>query len=98
MTRIFGVPDMPSKALDFALYSDGTILFRNERVGLAELPKLRSQKMPSETARLRYEGYLPIFRTMKSTYNENCWISIDGTETIDRLSKINDLLEQYLSK
>jgi len=24
--------------------------------------------------------------------------SIDGTETIDRLSKINDLLEQYLSK
>ncbi len=24
--------------------------------------------------------------------------SIDGTETIDRLSKINDLLEQHLSK
>ena len=24
--------------------------------------------------------------------------SIDGTETIDRISKINDLLEQYLSK
>lgn len=24
--------------------------------------------------------------------------SIDGTETIDRLSKINDLLESYLSK
>jgi hypothetical protein len=81
MGAIFGVPDMPSKSLDFALYSDGTILLSAKLREIGALPGFKIGKISSETARQRYAEFLAAFHRMNRSYTENCWIRMpDGSK------------------
>lgn len=75
-----GVPDMPSKSLDFALFSDGTVLLRSGTYDIAALPSFRAGMISAEIVRARHAIYLEPFKAMKASYGANCWIEMpDGS-------------------
>lgn len=81
MGVVAGVPKMPSQALDFALYSDGTILLGARSGDLGALPGFKVARLSPEIAKQRHADYLAAFRNMKKSYTDTCWIlSPDGSK------------------
>ncbi len=75
----FGVRT-PSSQVEFALYSDGTVLAYAGSRDLRRLPRFVLRSISTEVARRKVAAFSESFRDMKAIYRENCWqIAADGS-------------------